>query len=91
MQQAREDYFRTSHPDFDCKVPLDLVQSVLSMVLVSMIVSTGLLDSQIYKIQEICTRQKDLRYTNDALKHLLKGLQFLCPVFLSELPRVLGL
>ena len=55
-----------------------------------MIISVGLLDSKIYEIQEIWTRQEDLQYTNDALKSLLKGLWFFCPVSPLESPKVMG-
>ena len=56
-----------------------------------MIVSVNLLDSEIYKIQEVWTGQKDLRCANDALKSLPKGLQFFHTMCPSELPKVMGL
>ena len=80
VQQAREAYFRTSHPDFNCKVPCDLAG-----LFQEVIISGGLLDSEIYEIQEIWTRQEDLQYANDGLKSLLKGLWFFHPMSPLEL------
>ena len=57
----------------------------------SMIKSTGLLHSEIYEIQETWTGQCKLEYTNYALKTLLKGLKFFCPVSPLESPKVMGL
>ena len=56
-----------------------------------MIISADLLDSKIFKIQEVWTGQEDLQYANDALKTLLKGLQFFCLVLPLESPKVMGL
>ena len=69
VQQAREDYFKTNHPHFDQETLHDL-----SDVFQDMIPHVGLLDSQIYEIQEAWTGQGDLRYTNDALRTLPNGL-----------------
>ena len=57
----------------------------------SMIESTGLLHSKIYEIQETWTGQHELQYANYALRTLLKGLKFFCPVSPSESPKVMGL
>ena len=84
--QAREDYFKMNHPHFDCKTLHNL-----SGVFWDIIVHAKLLGSQIYEIQEVWTGQDDLRYANDALKTLLKGLQFFCPVSPKESPKVMGL
>ena len=56
-----------------------------------MTTSVDFLESEIYEIQEIWTRQEDLQYTNDVLKSLPKGLQFFCPVSPLESPKVMGL
>ena len=56
-----------------------------------MIESNNLLCSEIYEIQETWTGQHELQYANHALKTLLKGLKFFCPVSPSESPKVMGL
>ena len=57
----------------------------------NMIESTGLLGSEIYKIQETCMGWHTLEYANYALKILPKGLKFFHPVSPSESPKVMGL
>ena len=56
-----------------------------------MIMSVDLLDSKIYKIQEVWTGWKDLWYANDALKSLLKCVWFFFPISPSESPKLMGL
>ena len=56
-----------------------------------MIKSTGLLGSEIYEIQETWMGQHKLEYANYALKTMLKGLKFFCPVSPSESLKVMGL
>ena len=63
VQQAREAYFRTSHPDFNHKVPCNLASLFWDMI-----ISAGLLYSKIYEIQEIWMGPEDLWYANDVLK-----------------------
>ena len=41
VQQAREAYFRTSHPDFDCEVPCNLASLFWDLI-----ISASLLDSK---------------------------------------------
>ena len=79
MQQAREDYFKTNHPHFNCETLHDL-----SGVFQDMITCANLLGSQIYKIQEVWMGQEDLQYATDALKTSPKGLQFFCLVSHKE-------
>ena len=55
VQQAREVYFKTNHPHFDHETSHDL-----SDVFQEMISYVSLLDSQIYKIQEVWTGWGDL-------------------------------
>ena len=86
VQQAREAYFRTNQPEVDCKFLHDLTGLFWEMI-----ASVGLLDSEIYEIQEVWTRQEDLQYANDALKLLPKGLWFFNPMSPSESPKVMGL
>ena len=56
-----------------------------------MISSASLLGSQIYEIQEFWEGQSKLRYANDMLRALPKGLQFFHAISLPELPKVMGL
>ena len=86
VQQPREDSFRTNCPCFNCKTLCNL-----SGVFWDMITYASLLGSQIYEIQEAWTGWEDLQYTNNALKTLLKGQQFFCPVSPFESPKVMGL
>ena len=86
VQQAREAYFSTSHPDFDCKVPHNLASLFWYII-----ISASLLDSKIYEIQEIWTGQEDLWYANDALKSLQKGLWFFCLISPLESTKVMGM
>ena len=55
VQQAREDYFKTNCPHFNWETLCDL-----SHVFQDMISHIGLLDSQIYEIQEAWTGQGEL-------------------------------
>ena len=57
----------------------------------SMIESASHLYSEIYEIQETLAGQREVQYANYALKTLLKGLKFFCPVSPSETPKVMGL
>ena len=52
-----------------------------------MIMSVNHIDSEIYKIQEVLTGQKDLRYAND----VLKSLQFFHLISPLESPKFMGL
>ena len=52
---AREDYFKTNSPHFDCETSCDLKN-----IFKDMVTSTGLLGFQIYKIQEVWGGQSEL-------------------------------
>ena len=82
VQQAREDYFWTNQPEFDCKFLCDLAGLFWEMI-----TSISLLDSEIYEILEVWTRQENPQYANDALKLLPKGLQFSAPCPLQNHPK----
>ena len=82
---TRQRYFKAHHPTFNQEGSHNL--SGLSW---EMVTCTDLLDSEIYEIQEVWTRQKDLQYANDALKSLPKGLSLYHPVFPLESPKVMG-
>ena len=86
MWQAREDYFKTNHPHFNCKTLHDLLG-----VFQDMIAYADLLGAKIYEIQEVWMGQEDLPYANNALKTLPKGLHFFFPVPPMESPKVMGL
>ena len=83
---TRQRYFEAHHPTFDQEGSHDL-----SGPLWEMITSVDLLDSEIYKIQEVSTGWKDLQYAKHALKSFPKGLQFFHPMSPLELPKVMGL
>ena len=55
MCQAREDYFKTNCPCFDCET-----SCYLTVVFQDMIMYACLLGSQIYEIQEVWMRREDL-------------------------------
>ena len=86
VQMAREEHYKTNHPHFDCETSCNLVN-----IFQDMITSTGILGSQIYKIQEFWEGWSKLQYANDTLRALPKGLQFFCPISPSKLPKVIGL
>ena len=75
-----------NQPEFDIEFSHDLAGLFWEMI-----ASVGLLDSEIYEIQEVWTEKEDFWYPNDVLKLLPEGLQFFCPIFPSELPMVMGL
>ena len=64
---------------------------MISPVSWEMITSTDLLELEIYEIQEVWTRWKELRYTHHAMRSLPKGLQFFDLVSPSESLKVMGL
>ena len=74
VQQAREAYCRTSHPDFNHEVPHNLAG-----LLQDMIISAGLLDSTIYEIQEIWTGWENLQYPNECPEEFAKEYAVLLP------------
>ena len=86
VQVTRQRYFEAHHPTFDQEGFHDL-----SGLFWDMITSVNLLDSEIYEIQEVWTRQKDLWYIHWVMKSSPKGLQFFHLVSPSELPKVMGL
>ena len=69
--QAREDYFKTNCPHFNCKTLCDL-----SGVFWDMIGYADLLGFQIDEIQEVWMGPEDLWYADNALKTLPKDLHF---------------
>ena len=80
--KAREDYIKTNHPHLNCKTSHDLTGIFWDMV-----TSAGLLGSQIYEIQEVCTGWDELQYANNAMKTLPKGLQFFAPYHPQNCPK----
>ena len=69
VQVNRQTYFETHHPTFDQEGSHNL-----SSLFQEMITSANLLESQIYKIQEVWTGLKDLRYAHCVLRSSPKGL-----------------
>ena len=86
VQVTRQSYFETHHPPFSQDRSHNL-----SSLFWEMITSANLLESEIYEIQEVWTRWKDLRYAHHALRSSPKGLQFFCLVSPSESLKVMGL
>ena len=86
VQKDREDYFWGNWLHFHGENSCDLTDAFQNMI-----ESTSLLGSKIYKIQETWTGWHKLKYTNYALKTLLKGLKFFHPMSPSESPKVMGL
>ena len=86
VQVTRRRYFEAHYPTFNQEGSHNL-----SGLLWEIVACADLLDSEIYKIQEVWTSQRDLWYANDVLKSSPKGLQFFCPVSPLELPKVMGL
>ena len=86
VHKARKDYFQGNWPHFHSENSCDLMD-----VFCSMIESTGLLGSKMYKIQESWTGQCELEYTNYSPKILLKGLKFFHLMSPSESPKVMWL
>ena len=74
---TRQRYFEAHHPSLHQEGSHDL-----SGLFWEMITSVDLVDSKIYEIQEVWTRQKDLQYANHALKEFVKG----SAIFLSCIP-----
>ena len=53
--------------------------------------SVGLLDSEVHKVQEVWTGQKDLQVAHHTAKGSPKGIQILQVVPPTELPNIMGL
>ena len=69
VQQAREAYFRTNHPDFSHKVLHDLSHTFWEVV-----DSASLLESGIYEVWDAWTGQKDLHSANHTAKASQKNI-----------------
>ena len=63
----------------------------LMLVFWEMAASTGLLDSDVHKVQEEWSGQKDLWATHQAVKSSLKGIHFFQLVPQTKLPKIMGL
>ena len=74
VQVTRQMYFEAHHPTFDQEGSHNL-----SSLFQEMITSTNLLESKIYEIQEVWTRQKDLWYAHCAMRSSPKGLLIFPP------------
>ena len=86
VQVTRETYFEAHHPTFDKEGSHNLYSLFWEMI-----TSANLLESEIYEIQQVWTRWKDLRYAHHAMRSLPKGLSFFHLVSPSESPKVMGL
>ena len=86
VQRARGACLRTNHPDFNCEIMCDLSHTFWEMA-----DSAGLLESDIYKVQDAWTGQKDLCTANHTVKASQKNIQFFCLVTPTKLPCIMGL
>ena len=86
VQKVREDYYQENCLHFDSETSCNMAD-----VFWSMIKSTSLLSSEMYEIKETWTGQHKLQYANYTLRTMPKGLQFFCPLFHSESPKVMDL
>ena len=86
MQKIRQVYFRTNHPSFDCEVSHNLCHTFQEMA-----DSAGLLDSDIYKVQDTWTGQKELHATNHADKASQRDIEFSCMVMPTKSQSIMGL
>ena len=86
VQTARQMYFEVHHSSFNQEGSHNL-----SSLFWELITSTDLLGSEIYKIQEVWTWQKDLRYAHCAMWSSSKGLPFFHLASPLESPKVMGL
>ena len=73
MKEARKEYFKRHSYNFNAEGTRDL-----SEVFWQMAESTNLLDTAIYKIQEVWMGPDELWQANYTLRSLPKGLKFLC-------------
>ena len=53
--------------------------------------STGLLNSDVYEVQDTWTGQKELHATNHAAKSSLKNICYFSVILPTELPKIMGL
>ena len=83
MKEARKEYFKRHSYNFNAEGTCDL-----SEVFWQMAESTNLLDTAIYKIQEVWMGSDELWQANYTLRSLPKSLKFLCAVPPSESPKL---
>ena len=74
------------HMDYDHKGSWDLSHTFQEMA-----ISAGLMDSEVYEVQEVWTGQKDLQVTHHMAKGSPKGIQFFQVVSPTKLPMIMGL
>ena len=86
VQVTRWRYSEVHNPTFDQEG-----SNNLSGLFQEMVTCANLLDSEIYKTQEARTSQRDLWYTNDALKVHWRVCSFFCPVSPLESLKVMDL
>ena len=63
----------------------------LSHTFQEMVTSAGLMDSEVLKVQEVWTGQKDLQVTHHAAKGSPKSIQYFWVVPPTESPKIMGL
>ena len=83
---TRQNYFKMHSPEFDHEGSHDL-----SHMFWEMATSTGLLDSDVHKVLDVWTGQKDLWATHQVAKTSLKDICFFQVVAPTESPKIMGL
>ena len=63
----------------------------LTSVFWEMACETNLLNTEIYKMQEVWTSQQGLKAANHAAKASQRDIQFFCMVMPTESPNIMGL
>ena len=86
MNETREEYFRSHHPNFNNENTRDFTE-----VFWHIIKTANLLGSAIYEIMEAWSGQDELWQANYSLMTLWKGLKFFRAISPSKSPKVMGL
>ena len=79
VQATRQAYFRMHHPIYDHEGSHEMATTA------------GLMGSEVHKVQEVWTGQKDLWATHHVAKGYPKGIQFFWVVPPTKLPKIMGL
>ena len=83
---TRWSYFKTHHPKFDHKVSHNLAHEFQKRA-----DSAGLLDLDVYEVQDMWTGQKELCATNHVAKGSLKDICYFQVISPTELSKIMGL
>ena len=86
LWMTRQSYFKMHCPDFNHEG-----SHVLSHMFWEMATSAGFLDSDVHKVQDVWTGQRDLWATHWVAKSSPKGIHFFWVVPPTESPKIMGL